>query len=126
MIKRAYHPQKLLCNLAFWVTESDLHEQKVQILSFQSVFGIFKFLLPLKLHAVKNWQMIFFCPPTVVFGYKRRTRTHTKNLEQPFKAPSPSWPYVNFRAIRLAPRVQSGFFVPVPRGFVSLEKNGIY
>ena len=85
----------------------------------------FKFLLTLKPYAVKNCNR-FFCPPTVVFGYKRRTTTHTKNLGHTFQAPSLSLLCANFLAIRLAKRVQNSFFVPVPRGFASPEKNGVY
>ena len=37
-----YHLQKLFCTLALEVTESDLHQQEVQTLSFRSVSGIFQ------------------------------------------------------------------------------------
>ena len=32
--KRVYHLQRLFCTVVFVVTESDLHQQEVQILSF--------------------------------------------------------------------------------------------
>ena len=37
-----YDLQKLFCTLAFEVTESDLHQQEVQIRSFQNMSGIFQ------------------------------------------------------------------------------------
>ena len=67
---------------------------------------------------------ILFYPPTVIFVYKRRTRTHTKSLGHTLQGTRQSWPCANFRAIRLAQRVQNSFFVPVPRGFVSPEEKG--
>ena len=102
-----------------WLTSAGSADPKLLkcVWDFSNSF----FLWNCMLSKISKW---FFCPPTVVFGYKRRTRTHTKDLGHTFRAPSLSWPCANFWAIRLARRVQNSFFVPVPHGFVSPEKNG--
>ena len=104
-----------------WLTSAGSADPKLLkcVSNFSNSFSLWNYMLSKS----SNW---FFCPPTVVFGHKRRTRTHTKNLGHTFQAPSLSWPSANFRAIRLAHRVQNSFFVPVPLGFLSPEKKGFY
>ena len=57
---------------------------------------------------------LFFCPSTATFGYKRWTRTHTKNLGNTSQAPSLPYPCANFRAFRSAQRVRNSFLLLCP------------
>ena len=57
------HLRKLFCTLPFEVTESDLHQQGVQNLSFLTVSGIFQIPSPFETTCSQNLANDFFALP---------------------------------------------------------------
>ena len=70
MLKSVYHLQKLFCTLAVEITESDLHQQEVQILSFKSVSGIFQIPSPFETTCCQKLANDFSALPQLCLAIK--------------------------------------------------------
>ena len=68
----------------------------------------------------------FFCPPTVAFGYKRRTRTHIKKLGHTFQAPVCPGHVQIFEPFDWLKGYKIAFSYLYRMDFASPKKNGFY
>ena len=120
-LKRVYHLQKLFCTLAFEVTEADSHQQKVQILSFYRMSGIFQLPSPLHTQRRKILANDFSALPQLSLAIKCGLECIQRIWDIIFKLQaSLSWPCANFRTFRLVQSMQNSVFVPVPSRFACL------